>query len=115
LQCRERKKCRLPGKFTAWQIDFFLFYLWWRFDENDGSNWRLADGAGAGAAVLENPDDAAADDEDDENGGNGMLGGVVVVIFHAQLGVPPSGLLLWSLDASCINKASTVLLFSILI
>jgi hypothetical protein len=92
-----------------------LFYLWWRFDENDGSNWRLADGAGAGAAVLENPDDAAADDEDDENGGNGMLGGVVVVIFHAQLGVPPSGLLLWFLDASCINKASTVLLFSILI
>ena len=48
-------------------------------------------------AVLENPDDAAADD-DDENSGNGRVGGGAAVTFHAQLGTPPSGLLLRSLD-----------------
>ena len=48
-------------------------------------------------AVLENPDDAAADDDDDENSGNGRVAGGAVT-FHAQLGTPPSGLLLRSLD-----------------
>jgi hypothetical protein len=57
-------------------------------------------------AVLENPDDAAADD-DDEKSGNGRVWGGAAVTFHAQLGtppVPPSGLLLISLDEPCIMQ-----------
>jgi hypothetical protein len=74
-----------PGKFTAWLLSFF--YRWWRLDEDEGSNRRLADAATAGAAVmLENLDDAAEDADEEENSGNGRVGGgVVPVTFHAQL------------------------------
>jgi hypothetical protein len=94
------------GKFTAWLLSFF--YRWWRLDEEEALNQRLADAAAAGAEVmLENPDDAAADDDEEENSGNGRVGGgVALVTFHAQL---DSGfLLICSLDAACINQASTV-------
>jgi len=92
--------CQLPGKFTAWLLDFQRRWL----DDDGGSNRREANGVARAAvvAVLENPDDAAADGDDDDKSGNGRVGGGAVT-FHAQLGTPPvppsAGLLLRSLDA----------------
>jgi len=109
LQRPEGGKCQLPGKFTAWLLDFQRRWL----DEDGGSNRREANGVARAAvvAVLENPDDAAADGDDDDKSGNGRVGGGAVT-FHAQLGTPPvppsAGLLLRSLDALCIMQTTVV-------
>lgn len=104
------KRYWLPRKFTVWLLFQRGWWWCWLLDDDDGaigSNRNEADGAAgaAAAAVLENPDDAAADD-DDEKSGMGCVGGGWLTL-HAQVGTPPvatSGLLLWSLAASCINE-----------